>query len=171
MEEKYTQLVEDCRQHDSRAMRRLYEATAPMAMGVCMRYCRNRETAQDVMQNGYVKVYENLWRLREPEKLMAWVYQVMMNECINHCKSRKEAVCLDDMQYEPSTPPLDPFAAEEVVEALQRLTSQQRMVFNLLEVEGMTPEEAAQQMKTTVGNVRTHFTRACKALRKILLKE
>lgn len=171
MEEKYTQMVEDCRRHDREAMRRLYEATAPMAMGVCMRYCRNRDTAQDVMQDGYVKVYEGLSRLRDPERVMAWVYQVMVNECINHNKALEKTVSLDDMNEEPSVLPMDPFADEEVVEALQQLTSQQRTVFNLLEVEGLTEVEAAQQMNTTVANVRTHFSRACKMLRTILLKE
>ena len=98
MEEMYTQLVEECRRRDRRAMRRLYETTAPMAMGVCMRYCRNREEAQDVMQDGYVKVFERIGRLREPEKLMAWVYQLMVNECLNHLRDRMETVSLDEVK-------------------------------------------------------------------------
>ena len=96
----YTQLVEDCRRRDREAMRRLYEATAPMALGVCMRYCGDRETAQDLMQDGYVRIFEGIGRLREPERLMAWVYQVMVNVCLTHCKWREETVSLDEMEKE-----------------------------------------------------------------------
>lgn len=171
MDEMYTQLVEDCRRRDRHAMRRLYDTTAPMAMGVCMRYCGDREEARDVMQDGYIKVFEGLGRLQEPEKLMAWVYQLMVNTCLNHLRSRVETVGFDEVQEEPAVPPTDPFAEEEVVAALQQLPARQRAVFNLLEVEGVTPEETARRMKTGVKNVKVLFCRACNGLREILNKE
>ena len=96
MSEEYTQLVKRCRKHDERAMRALYEEMAPMAMGVCMRYSHNRETAQDLMQEGYIKVYEGLKKVREPEKVMSWVYHVMVNECINYCRRAKPTEYLED---------------------------------------------------------------------------
>ena len=171
MEEKYTQLVKDCRKRDRDAMRRLYETTAPMAMGVCMRYCRNRETAQDLMQEGYIKVFEHLGRLREPEKLMAWVHRLMVNECLNYIRKHREMLPLDTVKVEPVAPPADPFTTEEVVRALQALPERQRAVFNLLEVEGVTPENVAQKLKTSEKNVRVLFTRACKQLQEILKNE
>lgn len=171
MEEMYTQLVEDCRRRDREAMRRLYEATAPMALGVCMRYCGDRDTAQDLMQDGYVRIFEGIGRLREPERLMAWVYQVMVNVCLTHCKWREETVSLDEMEEDPAVPFTDPFSDEEVVVALQRLPERQRMVFNLLEVEGVTPEETARQLKTSVRNVRVLFVRACNRLKELLTNE
>lgn len=171
MEEMYTQLVEECRRRDRRAMRRLYETTAPMAMGVCMRYCRNREEAQDVMQDGYVKVFERIGRLREPEKLMAWVYQLMVNECLNHLRDRMETVSLDEVKSEPAAPPLDPFAQEEVVAALQKLPERYRAVFNLLEIEGVTPEETARRLNTSLKNLRVMFSRSCLFLKELLENE
>lgn len=171
MGENYTQLVEDCRHRDRKAMRRLYELTAPMAMGVCMRYCRNRETAQDVMQEGYIKVYENLKSVKEPEKVMSWVYHIMVNECINHCHRQKPTEYLEDNQMiEPVVFPTDPFGDEEVVLALQQVPPRQRAVFNMLEVEGLTEEEVAERMATPVTNVRILLTRAKNCLKEILTK-
>ncbi len=169
MGENYTQLVEDCRHRDRRAMRRLYELTAPMALGVCMRYCHNRESAQDVMQEGYIKVYEGLKKVREPEKVMAWVYHVMVNESINHCRRQKPIEYLEDKQMaEPAVFPSDPFGDEEVVLALQQVPPRQRAVFNMLEVEGLSEEEVAERMGTPVSNVRTLLTRAKNCLKEIL---
>lgn len=170
MSENYTQLVQACLHRDRKAMRRLYELTAPMAMGVCMRYSRSRETAQDLMQEGYIKVYEGLGKIKEPEKVMAWVYHVMVNECINHCRRAEVQTYLEDVAMEPATFQTDPFGTEEVVLALQRLLPRQRAVFNMLEVEGLTEEEVAEEMKTTVGNVRTLMSRARNSLKEILTK-
>ena len=170
MSENYTQLVADCRRRDRKAMRKLYELTAPMAMGVCMRYSHDRDTAQDLMQDGYIKVYEGIGKLKEPERMMAWVYRVMVNVCINHCQRAVRTESLEDVGCEPVTFQTDPFGMEEVVMALQQLPPRQRAVFNMLEVEGWTEEEVAEEMKTPVTNVRTLMTRARMGLRELLTK-
>lgn len=170
MDENYTQLVKGCRHRDRKAMRRLYDLTAPMAMGVCLRYSRNRDAAQDLMQEGYIKVYEGIGKLKEPERVMAWVYQVMVNECINYCKRKKRNEFLDDVKVEPVTFQPDPFGAEDVVLALQLLPPRQRAVFNMLEVEELTEDEVAERMKTPVSNVRTMMSRARARMKEILTR-
>lgn len=170
MSENYTQLVKDCQRRDRKAMRRLYELTAPMAMGVCMRYSHDRDKAQDLMQDGYVKVYEGIGKLKVPESVMSWVYHVMLNVCINSCQRSAPELYLEDVVEEPVVFQPDPFGCEEVVLKLQQLPPRHRAVFNLLEVEGLTEEEVAERMKTTVGNVRTMMTRARVMLRDLLTK-
>ena len=101
MEPDYTQIVEGCRRRDPQSQRALYDALAPMALGVCMRYSHDRHTAQDLMQDGFVKVFENIARLKQPERLGAWVYQIMVNRCINHCKKRREELCPDGIPPSP----------------------------------------------------------------------
>lgn len=170
MEENYTQLVEGCRRRDRVAMRRLYELTAPMAMGVCMRFASDRDAAQDLMQDGYIKVYEGLGKLREPEKVMAWVYHVMLNVGINHCRRTKRPEYLEEVVAQPVTFQTDPFGMEEVVEALQQLPPRQRAVFNMLEVEGLDETEVAEKMRTPVTNVRTLMSRAKSRLKELLTR-
>lgn len=148
----------------------LYELTAPMAMGVCMRFASDRDQAQDLMQDGYVKVYEHIDRLRDPDRLMGWVYQVMMNVGLNHCKRHARMESIEALEVEPVTLCLDPFEMEEVVLALQQLPERQRAVFNMLEVEGLPEEEVAHEMGTSVANTRTLLTRARNRLKEILTK-
>lgn len=168
MSDEYTQLVKRCRKRDERAMRALYEEMAPMAMGVCMRYSRSREEAQDLMQDGFVKVFEKLGSLKEPEKVGAWIHQIMVNVCIDSFHGRKELRYLDDIEAEPVTLPLDPFAMDEIVAAIQKLPLHQRAVFNLVEVEGFSCEESAQKLGQKASTVRATLCRAKAALREML---
>ena len=171
MSGEYTQLVKRCRKHDERAMRALYEEMAPMAMGVCMRYSRSREEAQDLMQDGFVKVFEKLGSLKEPERVGAWVHQIMVNVCIDHFHSRKEMRYFDDVDAEPVTLPLDPFTMGEIVAAVQQLPPHQRAAFNLVEVEGYSCEEAAERLKVSASGLRATLSRAKATLRETLRGE
>lgn len=139
-----------------------------MAMGVCMRYASDRDAAQDLLQDGFVRVFENIGRLRDPERLGAWIYRLMLNECLQQYRRQKLMPFADDEMVESVQLPLDPFGTEEVVAALGRLTPAQRMAFNLIEVEGYTYEEAAEKMKSSEVNVRALLCRAKGCLREIL---
>lgn len=139
-----------------------------MAMGVCMRYSRSREEAQDLMQDGFIKVFEKLGTLKEPERVGAWIHQIMVNVCIDSFHRRKEFRFLDDTMEEPVTLPLDPFAMDEIVAAIQELPPHQQAVFNLVEVEGYSCEEAARRLRQTASAVRATLCRAKAALREKL---
>jgi RNA polymerase sigma-70 factor (ECF subfamily) len=141
-----------------------------MAMGVCMRYASDRDAAQDLMQDGFVRVFENIGRVRDPERLGAWIYRLMLNECLRQCRKKMPVQYTDDGLIDSVQLPLDPFGTEEVVAALQRLTTAQRLAFNLVEVEGYTYEEAAQKMKCSEVNVRALLCRAKERLREELVK-
>ncbi|MBP3762573.1 MAG: sigma-70 family RNA polymerase sigma factor [Bacteroidales bacterium] len=168
MEPDYTQLVEGCRRGDPHAQRALYDALSPMALGVCMRYARDRHTAQDLLQDGFIKVFENIGRLKKPESVGAWVYKVMVNRCVNHCKRHRSPLPLDEVADTPVSLPLDPFALEEVVGALQQLPPQQRTVFNLVEVEDYSYSEVAARLQCSEHTVRANLSRAKSRLKEIL---
>lgn len=168
MEPDLTQIVEGCRRGDPRSQRALYDAMAPMAMGVCMRFAADRDTAQDLMQDGFIKVFESISRLRNPESLGPWVYQIMVNRCINHTKRQRPMASLDDNIPPPVALPLDPFADQEIVLALQQLPPQQRLVFNLIEVEDRPYDEVAATLRCSEVNLRALLSRAKARLRDIL---
>lgn len=141
-----------------------------MAMGVCMRYVHDRDEAQDLLQEGFVRVFENIGKVREPERVGAWIYKLMVNECLKYYRRHERPRYLDDEQVDCVQMPLDPFGTEEVVAALQQLAPAQRMAFNLLEVEGDTFEAAAEKMHCSEVNVRALLSRAKCRLRELLSK-
>lgn len=168
MRDDYTQLVKRCRKHDEKAMRELYDEMAPMAMGVCMRYCRSHEEAQDLFQEGFLKVFEHIDSLREPRSVGAWIYHIMVNVCVEYHRSRKEMRNVELAEHETVTLPLDPFGMEEIVKALQQLPPQQQTVFNLVEVEGYSYEEVSERLSITVSSARSTLCRAKAMLRERL---
>lgn len=173
MEADYTQIVTGCRHHDRKAQRALYDAMAPMAMGVCMRFARSRPEAQDLMQDGFIRVFEKIGKLDNPESLGAWVYHIMLNTCINHYQRtvRMESIEEHRDAFTPlATPPDDPFSNEEVVLALQQITPQQRLVFNLVDVEGMDEQSVSKQLGCKLTTVRSLRSKAKKNLQEILLQ-
>ena len=164
----YKHIMEGCRRHDRKAQQALYEAMAPMAMGVCMRYSSDRDEAQDLMQDGFVKVFEKIGRVREPEHLAAWIYRVMLSVCVKnyHRKVRRKMAEMTVVEHVEL--PLDPFADEEIVAALQQLAPAQRHVFNLVAVEGYSYTDAAHEMRCSEVNVRALYSRARMEMRNLL---
>lgn len=168
MTEDYAQMVEGCRRGDRRAQKALYEAFAPMAMGVCMRFATDRDAAQDLMQDGFVKVFEHIGKLREPKSLGAWVHRTMVNVCLRDYQRRKREVTDCDETADVAVAPLDPFGAQQIVWALQQLPPAQRTAFNLIEIEGYTYTEVAQQMRCTEVNLRALVCRAKAEMRRLI---
>ena len=164
----YKHIMEGCRRHDRKAQQALYEAMAPMAMGVCMRYSSDRDEAQDLMQDGFVKVFEKIGRVREPEHLAAWIYRVMFSVCMKNYRRKVRRKTAEMAVVEPVELPLDPFADEEIVAALQQLAPAQRHVFNLVTVEGYSYTDAAHEMRCSEVNVRALYSRARMEMRNLL---
>ena len=133
-------------------------------MGVCMRYAASREEAEDLMQDGYVRVFDRIGKMKDPKALQGWVRQVMCSVCINAVRRKMRFVSLDKEPVEAVDTPMDPFAADEVVHALQQLAPQKRVVFNMVAVEEMPYDEVAATLKCSESNVRALFARAKKEL-------
>jgi len=170
--EEYAQIVEGCRRGNALAQRKLYDAMAPMAMGICMRYAGNRDEAQDLLQEGMVKVFEKVGRLREPEKLKSWVARVMTNLCIDTIRRRNRSgmVRIEDWDgIEDEVP--DHYALDDIVAAMQQLTPQQRLAFNMCVVEGYPYKEASEVLKCEETGTRSLVSRAKARLREILTQQ
>lgn len=162
----YAQMVKGCRKRDAKAQRALYDAMAPMAMGVCIRYARDREEARDYMQDGFVKVFENVGKLKDCETLRTWVYKTMLNTCIDHCRIRKEVEPIDN--YDVRAVETDPYTMEEIVLAMQKLPKIHRTVFNLCDIEGYKLEEVAKELKSSYNSVKVALCRARKMMGELL---
>lgn len=167
----YAHIIEGCRRHDRRAQRALYDTFAPMAMGVCMRYVHDRDEAQDLLQDGFVRVFEHVGKVRDPERLGAWIYKLMVNECLKYYRRHVRTQYIEEVAADSVLLPTDPFGTEEVVAAMGKLTSAQRTAFNLVEVEGYTYEETAGEMRCSEVNVRALLCRAKERLREELRGE
>ena len=168
MEMTMAQMVDGCKRRDGRAQRALYDATCRGALGVCMRYASSRAEAQDWMQDGYIKVFEKIGSLKNPDSLTAWVYTIMVNTCVQHCRRQKHEAVVDDLEPLGGSVDFDPCARQDLVAAMQQLSPRQRTVFNLFTVEGYSLNEVAEMLKCSNVSVRVMLNRSRNKMKEFL---
>lgn len=165
-------VVPACQRMETDAQRCLYEHFAPLMMGVCVRYCRSRDEARDLLHDGFVKVFENIRQLKDPNAVQPWMYKIMVNEGVNYLQRHSRVVCCDmsDVMIDECKDVFDTdaFLIEEVLDAMHQLPEIYQIVFNLHEVEEYSFAEIAQSLNVQEGSVRTYLFRARSKIRKIL---
>lgn len=161
-------LVEECLKQDPRAQKTLYDTYAPMMLGVCMRYARSREAAEDTLHDAFVKVFAKLHTLRNKVALEDWIYHIVIYTAINNVKRERwhfEAIEVDAVELDYS-----PYDVSELLEVIQTLPAVYRTVFNLREVEGYDYKEIAKMLKLNENSVRSILFRAKKMLKEKLTR-
>ena len=163
------QIVAACQRKDPKALKRLYEELAPAMLGVCMRYTHSRDEAQDLLHDGFIKVFESIGELKNPLTVEAWIRQIMVNLSIDYVTRNTNLRYYDDEKIEDMNKSLadeelemDTKAAmvEDVVEALQSLPSRYRAAFNMRAVEEMDYGEISALFHKPESTVRSYVARA-----------
>lgn len=170
------QVVAACKRKDQKAMKLLYEELAPVMMGVCMRYARSREDAQDLLHDGFVKVFERIGQLRKAQALVSWVYRIMLSVAVNHVLENQMIVyCdLEERDEQNDFKELEQWdfdretTVEMIVDILQTLPEPYRLAFNMREVDDMEYKEIAKELKVPEVTVRSYVHRAKKMIRERL---
>ena len=166
MKSEEAQLIEACLKRDERAYSKLYERYAPKMFAVCLRYTRSNSAAEDVMHDGFIKVFETLHKLRDVESLESWMKKIMVYTAINSQRNELPLASMEGVSanvqsdYATSDDIYAGIDAKIVIEAMQKLPASFRTVLNLCEVEGYGFEEVAQQMGVKESTVRSALTRA-----------
>lgn len=159
------QLVKDCLKEKPEAQRQLYEQFAKNMLGVCYRYTKSLKDAEDVLQDGFVKVFLGLRQYKFEGELGAWIRRIMVNTALNFLKkSRKYR---DEMYF--AEQPLHPVAddnpavvldAKELAELIRQLPQGYQTIFNLHAVEGYSHVEIGSMLGITDGTSRSQYARA-----------
>lgn len=175
MEQNDAQIIEGCLRKDERAYRALYERYAPRLYGLCMRYTRTSAAAEDVLHDGFIKVFENLHRLRDVKLLEPWMRRIMVFTAVNAQRHELPVANFSEANYEcvDENVSVDSVVASVdvslLLDAMRRMPPSFRTVLNLCEVEGYTCEEAAKQMGIKPSSARSALVRARKMLVNMLL--
>lgn len=167
------QVVAACKRKDQKSMKLLYEELSPVMMGVCMRYARSREDAQDLLHDGFVKVFERIGQLRNAQALVKWVYKIMLSVAVNHALENQMLVYCDLEERDEQNDFIEleqwdfdrETTVEKIVEILQTLPEPYRLAFNMREVEEMEYKEISEKMKVPETTVRSYVHRAKKMIR------
>ena len=159
------QLVKGCLKGDSAAQKQLYELFAGPMLGVCYRYTKSMADAEDVLQEGFVRVFDKLHQFKFEGELRGWIRKIMVNTAINYLKKntryQSDLVYTDDLlhvvdEYNPEMR----MGARELAELIRQLPPGYQTIFNLHAVEGFTHVEIGQILGIHEGTSRSQYARA-----------
>lgn len=159
------QLIKGCISNDPKAQKQLFDKYKSKMMGVCLRYSDSREEAEDIFQNAFVKVFENLHSFRMEGSLEGWVRRIMVNMALNHYRQNKNSrnnIDIDDAGYvaESAHGVIESISAKELLLIIRELPSGFRNVFNLYAIEGYTHKEIANELGISEGTSKSQYARA-----------
>jgi RNA polymerase sigma-70 factor (ECF subfamily) len=166
-------LVKKCLNGDQRAQRMLFEKFAPKMLGVCMRYSKNSEQAEDVLQDGFVKVFTKLNYYKGDGSLEGWIRRIIVNTALDQIRKNtkfQDNVALDDVDYrlELKGNVLEDLAAEDLLELINEMPEGYKIVFNMFAIEGYSHKEIAKELKISENTSKSQYSRARSYLKKKL---
>lgn len=159
------ELVKGCILKDPSAQRLLFERFSRKMMGVCIRYADRREEADDMLQNGFIKVFEKIETFKGLGSLEGWIRKIVVNESLTFLrknKAMKMNIDIDDAKYlVPGNDHVgDAVNEKDLLKMIQELPTGFRTVFNMYAIEGYTHKEIADQLGITEGTSKSQYSRA-----------
>jgi RNA polymerase sigma factor (sigma-70 family) len=150
----------------------LYRKYSPKMYGVCLRYAGNVEDANDIMQEGFIKVFNNLVKFRGDGSLEGWIRRIFVNTSIEHFRKKVKLYNVAEAQEntieDKELSVLDVLAAKDLLRVVNELSPGYKTVFNLYVVEGYSHAEIAKLMGISEGTSKSQLARAKSALKKLL---
>src|SRR3569833_3148678 len=163
---KYTidTLVNKCKAGERKAQEMLYKQFAAKMLGVCMRYATDRMEAEDMLQNGFIRVFQKMNDYRGEGSFEGWVRRIMVLSSIEYFRKHHKMMQAVDMD-EVDEPSVNPMAmanldAKDLIALIQQLAPGYRMVFNLYAIEGYSHKEIGEIMNITEGASKSQLSRA-----------
>ncbi len=158
---------------DREAQMTFYKQLAPKMYGICLRFASDRDDANDILQEGFIRVFRHLKDFRGEGSLEGWVRRTIVNTAINLYKKRiKKGIAADINTYENSIveKPLivEQLSANELLELVKELPQGYRTIFNLSVIDGYTHKEIGIKLNISENTSKSQLSRARTALQKKL---
>jgi len=169
------ELIERCLENDARAQEFLYKRFSRRMYGVCLRFARNTLEADDILQEGFIKVFTFLKDFRQDGSLEGWIRRTIVNTAINYYHSKenewKETSIEKAESYKSvSEDALDIISTADLLDIIRELPEGYRMVFNLYVIEGYNHQEIAEMLHVSENTSKSQLSRARLALQDRLVQ-
>lgn len=168
-------LLNDCLNGSSIAQKKLFEKYAPKMMYVCLRYCREREDAEDALQEAFIKVFNSLSKYQYEGSFEGWIRKIVVNCCldlIRRNKHHEDQTNLDSVDFKITSAGLasDDLQAEDLMKVIQSMPRGYQLVFNMFAIEGYTHKEIAEMLAISEETSKSQYFRARAFLKNYLEK-
>jgi RNA polymerase sigma factor (sigma-70 family) len=170
------ELVQRCLSGNREAQKQLFKTYAGSMMSVCLRYCDSREEAEDVLQDGFIRVFEKLSQWNNSGPLGGWIRMIMINTSLNYLRvankwrDKIDIEAAEELRSD-SANALQQMSANDLMALIQTMPLGYRTVFNLFAIEGYGHKEIADLLGISENTSKTQFLKAKLWLQKALEKE
>lgn len=168
------ELIEGCRKGNRASQKALYDRFCKKMMVVCLRYSKSIQEAEDILQEGFVKVFHGLEGFRQDAKLETWMTRIIVNTALNHHRKKLylfPMVDIETINLPQSEVSLSGLHFTQLLEMVQALPQGCQIVFNLFGIEGYSHKEIAEMLGISEGTSKSQYARAKSLLQTRLLKE
>ena len=155
---------------DRKAFDTIYEMYADAMYSVCLRYTRNVDEAADMLQDGFIKIYQNRGKFNTEQEFGPWIKRIIINEAINHYRANKKFDLVEEDSFFEEVE--EPFELEEssnlkdiLLEIIRELPEGYRAVFNMFVFDNLTHNEIADYLNVSVNTSKTQLSKARKMIK------
>lgn len=168
-------LVRKCIERDNRAQKKLFDLFAPKLFGVCLRYMKDHDLAQDTLQDGFVKIFTKLSDYNGKGSFEGWMRRIVVNTCLDQLRKDQKLkmnTSIDDVSFlvKDNHWIEEELTAKDLLKLVESLPDGYRVVFNMFAIEGYSHKEIAEQLNISENTSKSQFSRAKSHLRKKLIE-
>lgn len=168
-------ILQGCLRKDPLCQRELYNHFSPRMLSVCYRFSQSREDAEDMLQEGFIKVFTQLQTFEGKGAFEGWIRRIIVHTCINFLKKHKKFNESIGLEYAEDLSAKEESIASvmqgrQVIECLRQLPMGYRTVLNLYAIEGYSHKEIGEMLEIGESTSRSQYTRAKAMLEKMLIK-
>jgi len=165
------ELIKKCIRNDSGAQKELYNLFASKMLSICHRYAKSKDDAEDIFQEGFLKVFENLYQVKNEDSMEWWMKRIFINEAYKLYNKNKKINLFEDLSIlRPLSSDeygiMDKLGTDEITKLIQKLPDKMRMVFNMYAIEGFSHKEISEILNISKGTSKSNLHDARKTLQR-----
>lgn len=164
------EIILKCREENSSAQTALYNLFSSRMYGVCLRYSKNTAEAEDILQEGFVRVFSKISQFEFKGSFEGWMRRIMVNTALEKFRKQDRLYPVEEMKVFESTEwseeTISAITADDLLGIIQELPPRYRMVFNLYAIEGYSHQEIGEMMNISEGTSKSNLSRARVILQK-----
>ena len=168
------EIIAGCAKNETKYQQMLYNMLSAKMFAVCLRYANEYNAAQDLLQEGFVKIFRNIEKFRGEGSFEGWARRIFVNTAIEHYRKQVNLYALHDTDkrsfeyYDDNA--LETLKHEDILKMIQQLSDGYRTVFNLYVIEGYSHKEIGELMQISEGTSKSQLSRARYLLQKMIVE-
>lgn len=156
-------IINGCLKGYRRDQELLYRRYAAKLYAVCLQYAADDEEARDILQEGFIKIFENLVHYKHEGSFEGWIRRIIVNTALEKYRSKHTLYRVDDIpepDADPDTEDYSGLEADDLLGIIRELPPKYRMVFNLFAIEGYSHKEIGKMINISEGTSKSNLSRA-----------